>query len=104
MILIGEKYRTQRKTCPNTTLHTQYPTWMTLGSKVGLLGEKPVTKPPEPWHGQTYNLLISKTKVTIKNDNESKALFIALRTVLHICRQHNQSVCCSEIYQYIWLA
>jgi hypothetical protein len=72
------------------------------GTKAGLHSEKPVTKPPEPWHGQTYNLFISKMKVTIKSD-ESKALFTALKTVLHICMQYNQSLCCSEIYEYIWL-
>jgi hypothetical protein len=72
-------------------------------TKAGLHSEKPVTKPPEPWHGLTHNLFISKMKVTIKNDKESKALFIALKTVLHIFMQYNQSLCCSEIYQYIWL-
>jgi hypothetical protein len=73
------------------------------GTKADLHSEKPVTKPPEPWHGQTYNLFISKMKVTIKNNNESKALFIALKTVLHICMQYNHSLCCSETHQYIWL-
>ena len=68
------------------------------GTKAGLHSEKPVTKPPDPWHGQTYNLFVSKIKVIIKNDNESKALFIALRTVLHVCMQYNQSLCCSEPY------
>lgn len=103
MILIAENFHTQRKTCPNTTLPTQYPTWITLGSKVCLHSEKPVTKPPEPWIGQTYNLFISKMKVTIKKDNGSKVLLIALWNVLHICRQHDHSLCCSDIYQYIWL-
>jgi hypothetical protein len=43
MISTGENRRTQRKTCPSATLSTTNPTWIDLGAKPGLRGERPAT-------------------------------------------------------------
>lgn len=64
--MTGENFSTKRQVCPNTTLPTQHPIWMTLESKPGLYSKKPFTEPPEPQRGQTCKLFISKIKVTKK--------------------------------------
>jgi hypothetical protein len=43
MILTGEYRRTQRKSCPSTTLSTINPTWTALGVNLGVHDERPLT-------------------------------------------------------------
>jgi hypothetical protein len=51
MIFTRENPRTRRKTSSSVTLSTANPTWTNPEANPGLRGERPATKPPEPWHG-----------------------------------------------------
>ena len=71
-------------------------------TKGGLHSEKPVTKPPASWHGQTYNLFISKMKVTIKTDKESKAFEVChprcVNKLNRGCTVKHNCVCSKRMY------
>jgi hypothetical protein len=42
-MILTRKNRIRRKTFLNVTLSTTRPTWLLVGAKTGLLGEKPAT-------------------------------------------------------------
>ena len=43
MVLSGENQNTWRKTCLSATLYTTNPTWIGLGLKLNLCGDRPTT-------------------------------------------------------------
>jgi hypothetical protein len=61
MILTGENWRTQRKTCSSATLSTTNPIWLDPGANPGLRDDRPATNRLS--HGAGGDTLLSEERV-----------------------------------------
>jgi hypothetical protein len=93
--LTGENRRTRRKTCSSVTLFTTNPTWIDLGAKPGLRGERPATN--DLRHGPACRLLTAGNRVCYQTSpyavcDEEMAIIEDFFPNLRYSRQYHSTV------------